>query len=119
MNLAGAARTVQPSDAVAVAIIVAVFAAGVAVYDMVPAEMVVHYTPPGGVYYGAETLPKEFGLFVVPVLMLLSFGGARLLPVLAGLGNQLGVLCPYYYAGLAGVVILLGTVQAALILLNV
>lgn len=119
MTLAGVVRTVRPSEVVAVATLVAIFAVSVAVYDVVPAEMVVHYTPPGGVYYGPETLPKEIGLFVVPVLTLLVFGVARLLPVLTGLDDELGGLVPYYYAVVAGLVVLLGAVHAALILLNV
>lgn len=119
MNLAAAARGVRPSDVVALSVIVGVFVATVAVYDMVPAEMVVHYTPPGGVYYGPETLPKEIGLSVVPVLTLLSFLVARFLPVLTGLHDELGVIAPYYDAGVVGLVLLLATVHAALILLNV
>lgn len=118
MNVAAAVRAVRPSDAVALAVVVALFAASLAVYDTVPAELVVHYTPPGGVYYGVETLPKRIGLFVVPVFTLLAFAVARLLPAVTGLQKELGLLLPYYEVGVAGLVVLCGTVHAALLLLN-
>jgi hypothetical protein len=118
MNTATLARAVRPTDALALAVMLALFVASLAVYEAVPAEMVVHYTPPGGVYYGIETLPKALGLFVVPVVALVTFGVARLLPLTAGSNEAFAAIAPYYHAGLVGLVVLLGAVHAVLVLLN-
>lgn len=118
MNTAATPRAVRISDAIALVVILGLFAVSVAVYDAVPAEMLVHYTPPGGIYYGIETLPKQIGLFLVPVFTLLTYGVARLVPVVTGVQGELGALAPYYRAALAGVVVLLGAVHGVVLLLN-
>lgn len=119
MNHAAIVRGVRLSDAVALAVILGLFAVSVALYETVPAEMLVHYTPPGGVYYGVETLPKRVGLFLVPVFTLLTYVVGRVVPVVTGAWDEFGVLAPYYDAALAGLVVLFGAVHTALLLLNV
>jgi len=119
VNAAALARGARPSDAVALAVIAGLFAVSVAVYETAPAEIVVHYTPPGAVYYGIETLPKAVGLFVVPVATPLTYGVTRLLPQLAGTTDGFGAIAPYYHAGLVALVALLGAVHLLLVLLNV
>jgi hypothetical protein len=112
-------RGVRPSDALALVLVLASFAIGVLASDAVPAEMVVHYTPPGGVYYGPETLPRRFGLFVVPGVTAVTFAVIRALPLvvdLDGTATSLGRL--YRFGTLLFVAVLVG-VQATLVLLNV
>ena len=119
MNASALVRRVRPTDALASALLVGVFAVGVAAYDAVPDEMVVHYTPPGSVYYGVETLPKEVGLFVVPAVAAVTFGIGRALPLIVGPDETLTAVGPYYRAGLVVLLALLSSVQVALVLLNV
>lgn len=117
MNVA-AERPVRPSDALAAAFVVGTFALAVAVYDAVPAEMVVHYTPPGGVYYGPETLPKPVALFIVPAVTALTFGLVRALPSVGGVDDALGDARPYYHAAVLLLVALLSVVHVGLVLWN-
>lgn len=118
MNAAELVRGVRPSDAVALVLILCLFGLSVAVYDAVPAEMVVHYTPPGGVYYGPETLPKAVGLFLVPLLAAGTYVGLRL-SLLVFENPAFDSIAPFYRAGVVAVVLLFGVTHVALVLLNV
>lgn len=112
------AGRIRPSDGVALALLATTFAIGVLAYDAVPAEMVVHYTPPGGVYYGPETAPKPLGLFAVPVLGLVTFAAMRALPLLDGVATRLAPVRSVYQAAIVLVVGVLCAGQAVLVLLN-
>lgn len=119
--MSGAARRAYPraSDGVALALVAAAFAAGALAYGAAPAEVVVHYTPPGGVYYGPETLPKAVGLFALPVASVAVFGIMRTLPLLADVDEQLAPVRPYYRAGTVLAVACLCAGQAVLVAVNV
>lgn len=109
---------VRPSDGLAAALVLGMSALGALAYEAVPAAMLVHYTPPGGVYYGPETLPKAIGLFVVPVVRPVVFGVPRGLPAIDGLGEALAPIRPYYQASIVVTIAALGLGQVALIVLN-
>lgn len=109
---------VRPSDGLAVALVVAMFGVGALAYDAVPAEMVVHYTPPGGVYYGPETLPKAAGLFAIPAAGAVVFGVMRALPLIDGVAESLAPVRPYYQASIVLAVVCHCVGQAALLALN-
>lgn len=117
MNAAELARAVRPGDAVALAVVLGLFGLSIAVYDAVPAEMVVHYTPPGTVYYGPETLPKAVGLFLVPTLALVTYVVLRL--PLPAESLAFGAIRPFYLAGVVAVVALFGVTHVALVLITV
>lgn len=119
MNLEAWVQDVRLSDALSLVLVVGAFAIGVITYDAVPAEMVVHYTPPGGVYYGPETLPKNIGLFIVPVVTAITFVVVRGLPFVGDVNEALAPVRPYYQFGIVLLVTFLMCVQASLVLLNV
>lgn len=119
MSSASLVGDVRPSDVLALALVVGTFAVGVVAYGVVPADVMVHYTPPGGVYYGPETLPKSVGLFVVPVVTAVTFAALRVLPSVFELNGELAAVLPYYRLGLALLVAVLASVQVALVLSNV
>lgn len=118
MTALGLARRVRATDVLASALLCGMFASGVFAYDAVPAQVVVHYTPPGGVYYGPETLPKAVGLFAVPAVAAVTFGVARLLPSIAGGNDELTAFGPYYRVALVLLVAVLAGAQVALVLWN-
>jgi uncharacterized membrane protein len=118
MTAASHSRAVRASDAAALAIIGAMLAAAVLLYDAVPTEMVVHYTPPGGVYYGPETLPRAVGLFVVPVVAVVTFALARWIATRRDVREALAEARVYYHAGLVALVAALAAIQALLLWLN-
>jgi hypothetical protein len=108
----------RASDALAAALVVATIVVGVAAYDAVPAAMVVHYTPPGGVYYGPETVPKAVGLSIVPAVAVVTVAALRALPAVVD-GESLTPVPTVYRVAVVGVAALLAAVQVALVLLNV
>lgn len=105
------------SDALAAALVAATAAVGVVAYDAVPAAMVVHYTPPGGVYYGPETLPKAVGLSVVPAIAVVTVAALRGLPAITD-GEALTPVPTAYRLAVVGLAALLAAVQLVLVLLN-
>ena len=106
------------SDVVSLALIGCIFVLSGYTYDLLPRNLVIHYTPPGGVYYGLETLPKPVALFVLPVTAAIAFVVVRMRPQISNFGEELESIRPYYhYATLLLVVFLTGT-HIALILLN-
>ena len=119
MNIDTQVQDLRLSDGLALMLIVITFAIGVIAYEAVPAEMVVHYTPPGGVYYGPETLPESIGLFIVPVVTAIIFVILRALPVVGNLNEELAAVRPYYQLGIVLLVAFLLGVQMVLVLLNV
>lgn len=119
MSVLALRERVRPSDGLAIALVIGMFAVGALAYEAVPAEMLVHYTPPGGVYYGPETLPKAVGLFVIPVVSVVVFGVLRGLPVVDELDRVLAPVRPYYQAAIVLTVASLGLGQVALIVVNV
>lgn len=110
---------VRPSDGLAVALVVATFAAGALAYEAVPADVVVHYTPPGGVYYGPDTLPKAVGLFVIPLASAVVFAVLRALPLLDDVDETLAPVRPYYQAAIVLTLACLAVGQVALLAVNV
>jgi uncharacterized membrane protein len=118
MNAAELTRLMRRGDAVALAVILCLFGLSVAVYDTLPAEMVVHYTPPGGVYYGPETLPKAVALVVVPLIAGVTYVALRLPLLLLERWPVPDAIGPIYRAGIVAMLLLFGAVHVALILLN-
>lgn len=110
---------VRPTDSLAVAIVVGTFAVGMLAYQSVPAEMLIHYTPSDGVYYGPETLPKLVGLFVIPIVSVVVFGVLRSVPYLAESGVATAPIRPYYQASIVLSVGFLWLCQVALVVANV
>lgn len=110
---------IRLSDAVELLLVVGTFAIGVIACDAVPTEMVVHYTPPGGVYYGLETPPKQIGLFIVSVITVITFVVARTLLLVGDLNEALASVHPYYQLGIVLLVTFLVGIQVSLVLLNV
>jgi hypothetical protein len=108
----------RASDALAAALVVATVVVGLVAYDAVPAAMVVHYTPPGGVYYGPETLPKAIGLSVVPAVAIVTVAALRGLPAVVD-SEALTPVPTVYRLAVVGLAALLAAVQVALVLLNV
>lgn len=118
MNIEARVRDIRLSNALGLMLVVGTFALGVIAYDAVPAEMVVHYTPSGGVYYGLETLPKPVGLFIIPVVSAITFVFLRALLLVGDLNEELASIRPYYRLGMILLVTFLAGVQVSLILLN-
>jgi len=108
----------RASDALAAALALSTVVIGIVAYDAVPAAMAVHYTPPGGVYYGPETLPKAVGLSVVPAVAVVTVAALRALPAVVD-GEALTPVPAVYRFSVVGVAALLAAVQVALVLLNV
>jgi uncharacterized membrane protein len=119
MTIESDGQDIRVSDVVALVLVGAAFAISVIAYDAAPAEVVVHYTPPGGVYYGPETLPKAIGLFIVPVVTALVFTVLRALPLIDDLSEQLAPVRAYYQFGVVLLVAVLVGVQVLLVVLNV
>lgn len=119
MNAPGRTRGVRLSDVLSVTLLVGTFLLGAGAYDAVPAEMLIHYTPPGSVYYGLERVPKELGLFIVPVVGSIMFCAARLLSLVGDVNEEMASVRPYYHAGLVLLVTFLGGVQVLLVALNI
>jgi uncharacterized membrane protein len=91
---------------------------GIVFYDAMPASMQIHYTPPGGIYYGIKRGPKELGLVILPLLSTMIFAIGCLLARCTAWSEEFDA--GRRYARLAVVVLLavLASGQAFLILLN-
>jgi len=118
MNTESRPTQIRVSDVISLSLIGGVFVLGVLTYDLLPAVLVIHYTPPGGVYYGLETLPKPVGLFALPVITAVTFGVTRGLPLIGNVSEELGSARQYYHYGILLLIVFLATVQIGLVLLN-
>jgi len=119
VNLRKRAPRIHPSDAVAALLLVATFAVAVVTYGTVPDAMQIHYTPPGGVYYGPETVPKALGLFAVPVAATAAFLVARSLPAIWVPEEASPADLAWYRVAVVLFVAVMAGVQTVLVLLNV
>ena len=63
-------------------------ALGVLAYGAVPGRVRVHWTLGTGPYVGPETLPRALGLFVVPVVAVLTLAGLWALRAVIDLGSD-------------------------------
>lgn len=118
MTIESRMTNIRVSDVVSLALIGCVFVLSGYTYDLLPRNLVIHYTPPGGVYYGLETLPKPIGLFVLPVTAAIAFGVVRMLPLISNFGEELESIRPYYHYGTLLLIMFVAGVHIALILLN-
>ena len=118
MTIESRMTNIRISDVVSLALIGCIFVLSAYTYDLLPADLVIHYTPAGGVYYGLETLPKPVGLFVLPVTTAIAFGIVRMLPLISNLSEELESIRPYYHYGTLLLIVFVAGVHIALILLN-
>lgn len=108
----------RTSDVLALVFVVATVVVGVVAYDAVPAAMTIHYTPPGGVYYGPETVPKAVGLSVVPAIAVITVTAVRAVPAVVD-HEALTPVPIVYRLGVLLLAVMFGGVQVGLVLLNV
>lgn len=109
-------RITTASDVLTGAFVIGMFGLAVLAYGAVPAQMTVHYTPPGGVYYGLETLPKTVGLFLLPVVGAFVVAALRCLPLVDGIGEAVR---GYYQASIVATAGCLCLGQVAVVAINV
>lgn len=111
-------QRVRPSDGVVIALVISMFVVSGLAYRAVPSELLIHYTPPGGIYYGPETLSKTIGLFIIPIVSIVVFSVMRMLPVIDVINETLSPIRSYYQASIVLTIICLSLGQALLIGMN-
>jgi uncharacterized membrane protein len=118
MKLTACSIGYRATDLVTLALLLGIAASVLVFYDQMPAMMQIHYTPPGGVYYGIERVPKQIGLLILPLISTMIFAIGQVIARCTARIEEFEA--GRRYAGLAVVVVLavLACGQALLILLN-
>lgn len=119
MSLTVDAR-VRAGDVLAVGLLLATLAAGVAAYRSVPQQVVVHWSLGYEQYYhGVRTLPRWLGLFAGTLVAAVTFATLRAVPLVDDLDAELAPV-RWLYDGLVVVTVAFCcAVQLVIVVLNV
>ncbi|WP_255151760.1 hypothetical protein [Halorarius halobius] len=119
MSLAVRSR-VRAGDALAVGILLATLAVGVAAYRSAPQQVVVHWSLGYEQYYhGVRTLPRWLGLFAGTLVAAVTFAVLRALPLVDDLGTELAPVRWLYDGLVVLAVAFCCAVQLLVVVLNV